>query len=196
MKKIILFAAGMLLSFGLFAGEMKIAVVDVDMLFQKYYKTKIVDATLKQQMQVYQAWLKKLNDSMVKLQQEFNLLRDDSQNIALSAAEREHKRLEAEKKYRQMKEKRAEIEQYSMDKSRQYKQVEENKRKEIIEEIQKTIAARAALEGYTLVLDKSGKTFNGISGVIYYKPSMDITEDILKELNRGHDKKKSDSDNQ
>ena len=171
------------------ASELKIAVVDADLLFQKYYKTKIVDASLKQQMQVYKAWLKKLNSSQVKLQGEFKILRDDAQNIALDAAERERKRLKAMRKYQQMREKKVEIEQYSSEKMRQFKQLEAKKRLNILNDIKKAVASRAVMEGYTLVIDRSGKTLNGISSILYHQASMDITQVILKDLNRGREKK-------
>jgi outer membrane protein len=167
------------------AGELKIAVVNADQLFQKYYKTKIVDASLKQQMQVYKAWLKKLNSSNAKLQEEFKILRDDAQNIALDTKERERKRLEAMRKYQQIREKKVEIEQYSAEKMRQFKQLEEKKRMDILTDIKKAVSSRAALEGYSLVIDLSGKTLNGISSVLYHKADMDITQVILKDLNRG-----------
>jgi Skp family chaperone for outer membrane proteins len=68
----------------------------------------------------------------------------------------------------------------------QFKKLEAKKRQEILRNIQKAIASRAELEGYSLVLDHSGKTLNGISAVLFYKPHMDITEEIIKDLNRGH----------
>jgi outer membrane protein len=168
-----------------FAAEVKVAVVDMDKIFQNYYKTKIADSTLKQQADIYKAWVKKLNDSLVKLEEEFKVVRDASQNIALSTAEREAKRFEAQKKYRETREKQVEIEQYTVEKTQQYKQLETQKRNDILIEITEEIKRRAALEGFTLVLDKSGKTLNGIPAVVYSAPAYDITEPVLAELNRG-----------
>lgn len=190
MKKILLIMC-LTVSFAMaYGGELKIAVVDADQIFQKYYKTKIVDASLKQQMQVFKAWLKKLNGSLLKLQEEFKLLRDDAQNIAIDAVERERKRLEAMRKYQQMREKKVEIEQYNAEQMQRFKKLEAKKRNDILNEIKKAIASRAALEGYTLVIDRSGKTLNGISSILYHKADMDITKVILKDLNRGREPKK------
>jgi outer membrane protein len=189
MKKLLLIAFFIASLAMVHGGELKIAVVDADMIFQKYYKTKIVDASLKQQMQVFKAWLKKLNSSQAKLQEEFKLLRDDAQNIALDVAERERKRLDAMRKYHQIREKKVEIEQYSAEKMQQFKKLEEKKRRDILNDIKKAVSSRAALEGYTLVIDRSGKTLNGISSVLYHKASLDITQVILRDLNRGREKK-------
>lgn len=190
MKKFLLIMCCSILFSVANAGEFKLALVNADQLFQQYYKTKIVDASLKQQMQVYKAWLTKLKKSHAKLQSEFKLLRDDAQNIALDAAERERKRLAAIRKYQQVREKKVEIDQYSTEKVQQLKKLEAKKRQDILNDIKKAIAARAALAGYTLVIDRSGKTLNGISSVLYYKADMDITQEILQDLNRGHQKKK------
>jgi outer membrane protein len=186
MKKTVLCVALFSLFCAAYAAELKIAVIDMDQIFQSYYKTKIADSTLKQQAEIYKAWVKKLNDSLTKLEEEFKVVRDASQNIALSSSERETKRFEAQKKYREIREKQVEIEQYTAEKTQQYKQLETQKRDAILEEIAKEVKRRSTLEGYVLVIDKSGKTLNGIPSLIYYSPSIDITEPVITELNRGN----------
>jgi len=186
MKKIALCLVLSALFCNIYAGETKIAVLDMDLIFQGYYKTKIADSTLKQQAEIYKAWIKKLNESLTKLEEEFKVVRDGSQNIALSASERETKRFEAQKKYREIREKQVELEQYTAEKTQQYKQLETQKRDDILAEITKEVKRRATLEGYTLVVDKSGKTLNGIPSIIYYSSTADITEPVLTELNRGN----------
>ena len=64
----------------------KIAVVDMEKVFQNYYKTKIADANLKKQAETYRNYLTSLSDSNLKLREEFKELRDDSQNIALKVS--------------------------------------------------------------------------------------------------------------
>ncbi|MEI8245555.1 MAG: OmpH family outer membrane protein [Lentisphaerota bacterium] len=186
MKKIALCLVLSALFCNIYAGETKIAVLDMDQIFQGYYKTKIADSTLKQQAEIYKSWIKKLNESLTKLEEEFKVVRDASQNIAISASERETKRFEAQKKYREIREKQVELEQYTAEKTQQYKQLETQKRDDILAEITKEVKRRATLEGYTLVVDKSGKTLNGIPSIIYFSSTADITEPVLAELNRGN----------
>ena len=190
MKKIFVILISIVLFNIVQAGNVKIAVIDADQVFKKYYKTKIVEASLMQQMQVYKAWLKKLAKSYQQLRDEYKVLLDDTQNIALSRDERERKRVAAMQKMRQIQEKKAEIAQYTKEKTAQMKQLEAKKRHDILEDIKKVIASRAALEGYSIVIDRSGVTMNGISSVLYYKDNMDITAKIIQDLNRGHSKKK------
>ncbi len=178
-----------LLPYGAAAADLKIAIVDMEKIFQDYYKTKISDGNLKRQAEVFKDYSDKLTDSLQKLQDEFKSLRDSSQNIALTEAERENRRLSAQDKYRQVTAKESELRQYNREKQRQLRDDFEKMRADIIEEIKKIVKERSALEGYSLVLDKSGMTLNNIPAVIYFNPAMDLTEAIIKELNRGHEEK-------
>jgi outer membrane protein len=187
MKKFFLTLA-LLLPLAGFAAETKIAVVDLEEVFNEYYKTRIFVANLKKQAEVFQAYAQKLNESRTKLNEEFKNLRDESQNLALSKAEQENKRVQAQEKYRQMKAKEAELQQYNDSKVEQLKEERAKLRDRILSEIKTEIGKRAALAGYTLVLDKSGKSLSGISIIVYHSPSTDITADIIKELNRGYEK--------
>ena len=169
----------------LFAGDQKIAVIDMDRLFTEYYKTKISDSNLKKQADIFRNYAEKLKESMTKLQEEYKKLRDDSLNVALSDTERENKRLLAQDKYRQLMTKSAEIQQYEREKQSHMRDEYEKTRAKLIGDIKNEIQKRCSLEGYTIVLDMSGKTLNNIPVVMLSSPSIDITDPVLKELNRG-----------
>ncbi len=175
-----------------FCADQKLAVVDMEKLFQSYYKTKIADADIKKQAEIFKDYSDKLNDSLVKLQDEFKELRDAAQNIALSEAERENKRVAAQDKYRQLKEKEAELKQYNAEKQNQLKDIYEEKRNNILKEISETIRKYCQPLGISIVFDSSGKTLNNIPSIIYKLPEMDITEIILKEINKSVEDKKGE----
>ena len=165
--------------------QMKIAVVDMDNLFQEYYKTKQTDADLKQKQGIYEAWAKKLSESRLKLEKEFNVLRDAAQNIALSSLERGKKRRAAEEKRQELKKKETELAQYVQQKSRDYKSLVTKMHKKLLDEIYDEIRKYAVLKGYNFVFDKSGKTLNTIPVIIYSGQQHDISTEILRKLNRG-----------
>ena len=48
------------------------------------------------------------------------------------------------------------------------------------------------LEGYTIVLDKSGESLNDVEFVVYIQPNLDITEAVIQDLNRGYRKNAKD----
>jgi outer membrane protein len=183
MKKIILFlfAFHSLLQIGF--SQDTIAVADMNRVFNEYYKTKNAEANLKEQAEIFKKYAENLNESFKKLQEEFKELRDASQNIAISEVERESKRLAAQDKYRQLKEKEIELKNYSDEKQEQIKKKYAEVRENLLAEIKAVIDREAAKKGYTLVLDISGKTLNQIPAVISYKKELDITENILNEIN-------------
>ena len=54
----------------------------------------------------------------------------------------------------------------------------------MLEEIGKVATDVAKRKGATLVLDKSGPTFIGISNLVYSDPGFDITDDVMAEINK------------
>ncbi|MDD3118470.1 MAG: OmpH family outer membrane protein [Victivallales bacterium] len=184
--RIILTVAALLLTVRVVAADPKIAVVDMGKVFDSYYKTKISAANLKKQAEVFKAYAQKLDESRRKLTEEFNTLRDESQNIALSRTEQESKRLQAQEKYRQLKEKEAELTQYNKAKYKQLNQERNEMRDSLLKEIRDAINKRATLTGYALILDKSGNAINNLPVVIFSNPAIDITDSIIEELNRGY----------
>ncbi|MGA2139825.1 MAG: OmpH family outer membrane protein, partial [Verrucomicrobiia bacterium] len=61
-------------------------------------------------------------------------------------------------------------------------------RQTILKEIQDVINKEARDAGYQLVLDKSGNTLNGISIVVFSQDSLEITDVIIKTLNKNQPK--------
>lgn len=169
------------------AADLQIAVIDMEKVFTEYYKTKIEDAKIKKQTDVFKQYLGSLNDAREKIQVAYIELRDSSQNIAISDAERESKRVESLDKYRELQAKDTEIQQYNQQKRRFMIEEYEKIRKNLVDEIKKVIQSRAKREGFSLVLDYSGNTQNNMPAVIYFNPTMDITAQIIKEINLGEE---------
>ena len=61
-------------------------------------------------------------------------------------------------------------------------------RQTILKEIDDVINKEARDDGYQLVLDKSGTTLNGVSLVVFGQDSIEITDDIVKILNKNQPK--------
>jgi hypothetical protein len=58
-------------------------------------------------------------------------------------------------------------------------------REKILADIQAAVNARAKAGGYTLVIDKSAQAASLTSVVVYGNPEIDLTADVLKQLNAG-----------
>ena len=167
---------------------LKIAVIDMNRVFQEYNKTRINEAKLKKQAEIFKEYSDQLAQSLVKLRQEFIKLRDDSQNMVYTAAERENRRMNAQDKYRQVAAKEQEIREYNREKQAQLRDEYEKLRSSILADISAVVSAKCLAEGYGLVLDKSGRTLNNIPQVVYSSKMLDITDSVIKTLNLGQNK--------
>ena len=167
---------------------LKIAVIDMNRVFQEYNKTKINEAKLKKQAEIYKEYSTQLAQSLDKLRKEFIKLRDDSQNMVYTAAERENRRLNAQEKYRQTAAKEQELREYNRERQKQLRDEYEKLRSSILNDISNVVTEKCLAEGYGLVLDKSGRTLNNIPFVVYSSKMLDITDSVIKTLNIGQNK--------
>ena len=174
------------------AAELKIAVIDMQKAFEEYEKTKTIEIKLNQQMEVFKEYSSQLNQQYQNLRKQYESARDDSQNIALSGAERENKRLKAQQLYESLKLKEQEMTSYTEGRKDQIREMYAKLRGEVVDEIRKAVHNKAVLEGYTIVLDQSGESLNDVGFVIYVQPGLDITDAIIQDLNRGYRKNAKD----
>lgn len=174
------------------AAELKIAVIDMQKTFQEYEKTKTIEIKLNQQMEVFKEYSTQLNQQYQNLRKQYESARDDSQNIALSSAERENKRQKAQQLYESLKLKEQEMTSYTESRKTQIRDMYTKLRDEVVEEIKKAVHNKAVIEGYTIVFDKSGGSMDDIGFVIYAQPGLDITDAIIQDLNRGYRKNAKD----
>ena len=186
MLKKIFFLLTVLLAFGVSAQQVqKIAVVDMDKLFREYYKTKIVEANLKRQADIYKEYSLRLQEEIKRLRSEFIELRDASLNILLTEATRESKRLAAKDKYSEISARENELKNYNREKQVQLRDDQDKQRTKILNDIRNVIRKRSVLGGYNMVLDSKALSLSGLPVVVYSEPSADITDSVLKELNAG-----------
>ena len=174
------------------AAELKIAVIDMQKAFQEYEKTKTIEIKLNQQMEVFKEYSNQLNQQYQNLRKQYESARDDSQNIAYSAAERENRRQKAQQLYESLKLKEQEMTSYTESRKTQIRDMYTTLRGEVVDEIRKAVHNKAVLEGYTIVLDQSGESLNDVGFVIYVQPGLDITGEIIQDLNRGYRKNAKD----
>ena len=162
----------------------RFGVVNYEKIFREYYKSKIAEDSIRRQGEVYRNYLLKLNEQHQQLQKEASALLLNSQNIALSAEERQRNVTAVEAKRKEIQQKKAEIELYAKERTQDLRRIETQKRKEITDEINAAVKRRAAAEKIDFVFDCSGRTLNQQPALLVYPEYCDITERIITELNR------------
>ncbi len=184
-KKLVLagVASAFILNGAAVRAEMKIATVDLRKVFDNYYKTKQADEILKKEGDDVQKDHKEMVDKYKKLEQDWKDLISRANDQAISSAERDKAKQQAEKKLVELRDE----EQYvnDFDRVAQQKLFEKKKLKwdAIVTEIRQVVNSKCKAAGYNLVLDISGETMNNTPVVLYTDGSNDVTDTILKELN-------------
>jgi Skp family chaperone for outer membrane proteins len=162
----------------------RIVTVDLDRTFKEYYKTPIASAKLKDQAEQFN----KEHDEMLaqyrKQVDELNKLREEQDKTEYTEEVRTQKKKAFQDKLVDTQKSQREIEEFRNSHRQILDQQQQRMRTGIIKEISEVITKEARDAGYAFVFDKSGNTLNGIPGLVYSQDSVEITDDIIKILNK------------
>jgi outer membrane protein len=118
------------------------------------------------------------------LVEEYKTLNDQSNNPALSADAKSKAQEAAQKKLESIQGKQREVQTFIQNTRNSLGQRLNTFRSLMLEEISKVAADVAKRKGATLLFDKAGPTAIGISNVIYADSGFDITDEVMKEVNK------------
>jgi len=166
----------------------RIVTIDLNKAFNDYYKTPIASAKLKETADSFNKEHDEMMANYKKEIDELNKLRDDQDKPEYSAEVREQKRKAVADKLTETQKMQRDIDEYRTSHRRILEEQTQRMRQTILKEIQDVVDKEAREKGYQLVLDKSGNTLNGVPDLIYSQDSMDITDSILKILNKNQPK--------
>ena len=165
------------------AGETKIAVVDATRLLKQYYKTELADSQMQTQVEDFTSERDKLLAEHKRLKKEFEQLRAEAQDRALSDEARDKKKEQAEDKLTEVITYEDSIRDKATSRRKQLEGEGRRMQQELVKSIRGAVQTYARKNGYNLVLDSSGMLANGFEGVVFSDEKMDVTEDVLKVLN-------------
>lgn len=166
------------------AAEVRIAVVDLDRIFREYYKSRIAEDFLNQQAEAARIYMGQLNTRLEAARAEARKLGTNAANPALSDSDRKKAMDSAEAAIAKVKSIETEISLYNNERVRELRRLEQEKRNEIIADIQREIQRRAAAGNYAFVFDCSGKSTNNLPTLLIFPKKNDISDAVIRELNR------------
>jgi outer membrane protein len=162
----------------------RIVTVDLNRLFNEYYKTPI---ELKRLQEIRESnssdesamltGYRKLNDELVKL-------RDESEKPEYTTEVKDQKRKAMADKLTQIQKSQQDIEEFRRTRLKAYDEQRALRQGNILKDISDAINKIASDAGYLMVLDKSGVTANGVPSILFSQNAMDMTDDVLKVLNK------------
>jgi Skp family chaperone for outer membrane proteins len=162
----------------------RIVIVDLNQVFNEYYKTPIASAKLKDTVDSYNKEQEDMITAYKKQIDELNKLREDQEKPEYTQEVREQKKKAVQEKLAETQKTQRDIDEYKRSHQQILEQQTQRMRQTILTEIKDVINKEARDAGYLMVLDKSGNTLNGVPPVVYSQDALDITDDIVKILNK------------
>ncbi len=162
----------------------KILVVDMAKLYDTHYKTLEQNAKIQSDDQKAQEEVDKMNKEGNALVEEYKSLNEQAGNAVLSAEAKSKAQNEAQKKLEAIQNKQNEVRSFIQNTRNSLQQRLQTFRSLMLEEIGKIAADVAKRKGATLLFDKAGPSLIGVSNIIYSDPAYEITDDVMKEINK------------
>ncbi len=166
------------------AADLKFGVVDMSKAFSEFYKTKEAAEKFKGNLDKAQ---KEMNDrwSVYKnLMTDMQKLKKEASDPIMTQDARQKKAVEFEEKGKELRALEQEIGEAQNRRSSQLKQEDMSIRKGIYDEILVVVRDKSKAENYDFVFDKSGMSLSTVPMLVYYKDAVDITDQIVVELNK------------
>jgi outer membrane protein len=162
----------------------KLLVVDMAKLYDSHYRTIENNAKLQSDDQKAQEEVGKMNKEGQDLVDQYKALNDKSSNPALTADAKASAQNEAQKIFEGIQNKQREVQAFIQNTRNALQQRMQTYKALILEEISKAATEVAKRKGATLLVDKSGPSLFQIPSVIYSDAGFDITDDVMKEINK------------
>ncbi len=162
----------------------KLVVVDIAKVYDGYYKSEDGNNKLRDAEQKAQEQVEEMNKQGQTLVDEYKELMEQSKSTVLTAEARTKAEGEAQKKLEEIQKKQGAVQEFTTKTRNSLQQRARSLRDMLLEEISRVVSDIAKRKGATLAVDKSGPTLLGIPGVLYVDPSYEITDEVLKEVNK------------
>lgn len=164
--------------------QLKIGMIDLEKVFENYYKTKLAAANLKEQGENMLQVRKGMLDDYQKANEEYRKLMESTNDPALASEEKEKRKKTAEDRRREMNDLEDSISKFDKQSTVTIEDKKQRMREKILREIQEVIDARAKAASFTHIFDKRAESGKRTPVLLYTSGENDLTNDILAELNR------------
>ncbi len=166
------------------AADLKFAVVDMSKAFSEFHKTKEAAEKFKANVDKAQ---KEMNDRWgvyKNIMGDMQKLKKEASDPIMTGDARARKAADFEEKGKELRSLEQEIGEAQNRRSTQLKQEDMQIRKGIYDEILVVVKEKAKADAYDFIFDKSGMSLSTVPVLIYYKDAVDITDQIIVELNK------------
>jgi len=169
---------------GVLPAGLRMGTVDMNLIFKEYYKTKDAQAQYAQAEAEADKDLNSRVDALKKNIQEISQINASLEQSDLGKEERDAKTKDREAKVAAARSLDREIAEYRTSKQKSLQDQFLRMRKDIVDDIMKSLGGIVKAKGYDLVVDKSGLSAGAVPVVIYARDDLDFSQEVLVELNK------------
>ena len=183
-RTVILSFALLIAGSGFANAQIKIGTVDMNRVFSDYYKTKDAQAKYSEAEKSANDDLTGRVDSLKKQMQEISQANTDLQKQNLSKEELDAKRKELQPKIEAARSLDREISEFRATKQKALQDQFLRMRKDIVDDIMKTVNDLVKSKGFDIVFDKSGLSAGAVPVVLYSRDDLDFSAEVTAALNK------------
>jgi len=181
-KSIIILSLFLFSTLGLQGKSIKIATVDIDRIYNEYYKAQEAQKKLETSLENAQKEVDRLRKEGEVLVEALNQT-ENQDDPTLSPEKVKKATNEINLKREEARQKEIEFRQFVREAQETLRAEEIEYRKVLFAEIRAKITEISKAKKASLVLDTSGKNSNGVSTIYYSSPRWDITDETISALN-------------
>lgn len=163
---------------------LKVVVVDMAKVYDTHYKTEEANAKFNDAAQRAQEQLDQLQKQLQAAADEYKQFVEDSRSPMKNDQARAKAETDANNKRGEIERMQNEAQAFRVNTQRSLQQRAKNHRDLIMDEIMKVVNDISRAKSATLVLDKSGPSVFGVPVVLFSDPAYDITDDVVREVNK------------
>ena len=167
-----------------FAQNTKIGSVDMRKLYEDFYKTKAAQRSFDESIAAYRKDYQQRVNDYNKLNEDFQKLREESSNPALTQEKREQKTKAVNEKVIELRKSLEAVKEFEQNSQQYLNDLRRRQNDAILKEILEAVRKKGREGSYTVIVDSSGfGTVASVPMAVYADEKLDFTDLILKELN-------------
>jgi outer membrane protein len=164
--------------------QTKIGIVDMERALKEYSKTKEAEAKLNEATKAAKKEFDDRTDAYKKALDEINKLNAQLDTPILTADAKAGKAKVRDEKIASIKNMEREINDFRQTREQQLQQQMLRLREGIVKEIVDVVVERGKSKNLDLIFDKSGASLNRFSPILFSPDNMDLTAEVVAELNK------------
>ena len=166
------------------AADMKVGTVDMNKIFQSYYKTKDAENKINEQLAAFQSEFNSRQETYRKSLEEIQDMNKKMEDKALAQAKKDDLNKQRESKIQENQAMGRELESFQRTRAKQIDEQRARERNRIVEEIMDVVKKKVGSDNFDLVFDKGGLSFSQVPIVLYSRDNMEFSEEIIRTLNK------------